>query len=364
MFNSAIKILKMINDKGYEAYIVGGYVRDVCLSKESKDIDISTNATPKELSKIFKENAIFDEKYGLTKVFLDSYSFEITTYRKDYLYLDNRKPSKIEFVKTIKEDLKRRDFIINTMYMDKNSNIYDLYNAKKDLKKKIIRTVNNPNISFKEDSLRILRAIRFATTLNFKLDRKIIKSIKHNSYLIENLSYTRKKEELERILSNDNFNYGIRLINKLKLYNYLKIGKMREINKTNDILGKWAQIDFDNNYPFTKEEKEKIEKIRKIVSYGKINNDLLYKYGLNVSLTASEILNLNRDKVLDDYNSLQIKSKDEIKLSILDISNLLDVKPSEKVKEIYNDLENKIVNNNIKNNKKDIKEFIINNYGG
>ena len=168
MFDKAIEVLKIIEKKGFKAYIVGGYVRDIYLSLNASDIDIATSATPKDLVKIFKKNIIIDEKYGSTKLKYKNTCFDITTFRRDIKYKDNRKPTEIEYVDTIGEDLNRRDFTINTMCMDKDGNIIDVLNAKKDINNKIIKCVGNANEKLSEDALRILRAVRFATILNFE----------------------------------------------------------------------------------------------------------------------------------------------------------------------------------------------------
>ena len=128
---------------------------------------------------------VIEEKYGSTKLNYKNYYFDITTFRRDIVYKDNRRPSKIEYVDDISEDLERRDFTINTMCMDKDGNIIDLFNAKKDINDKVIRTVSDADKKIKEDSLRILRAIRFATILNFRIDKDLEKAIIKNIKNIE-----------------------------------------------------------------------------------------------------------------------------------------------------------------------------------
>ena len=191
--------MKLIEKNGFKVYIVGGYVRDIYLSIESTDIDMCTSAKPKDLVKIFKSNIIIDEKYGSTKLTYKNYCFDITTFRKDIKYKDNRRPSEIEYVDDLKEDLNRRDFTINTICMDKDGNIIDLLNGISDLERKVIKTVADANKSFQDDGLRILRAIRFATVLNFELSSKVELAIDNNKDLLKNLSYERKKYELDHI---------------------------------------------------------------------------------------------------------------------------------------------------------------------
>lgn len=362
MFDKAIEVIKLIEKHGYKAYIVGGYVRDIYLSNNSTDIDICTSAKPKELVDIFKKNINIDENYGSVKLEYKNCYFDITTFRKDIKYKDNRRPSKIEYVETIEEDLKRRDFTINTMYMDSDGNIIDTYNAKKDINDKIIKTVDDPNQKLQEDSLRILRAIRFATTLEFKIDKKLEKAIKKNNKLLLNLSFDRKKQELNNIFSSDNYEYGFNLINKFKLEKYLEISKLKKVRKTSDILGMWAQIDYSDNYTFSKLEKDNINKIRELLIYGKIDLFALYKYGNYIPLIVSEILGIDRKEVLDMYDSLPIHSKDDIDIKIMEISKLLNKEPAD-LKEIIKDIEYRIISNELNNKKEDIKKYIIERYG-
>lgn len=218
MYEEALKILKKFNDYNYEAYIVGGYPRDKYLNIESNDIDITTNATPQETKKIFQNVIDKYEKYGNIIIVENNYKYQVTTFRKDK-YLDDRKNVKIKYVNTLKEDLYRRDFIINTLCINKDGNYVDLLNAKTDIDKKIIRLIKKD--SMKEDPLRILRAIRFATVLNFKIDIKLEEEIVKYGYLISKLSEYRKQEEINKIINSENKEYGLNLIKKYKIDKYI-----------------------------------------------------------------------------------------------------------------------------------------------
>lgn len=364
MFEKAIEVIKLIEKKGFKAYIVGGYVRDIYLSLNASDIDIATSATPKDLIKIFKKNVVIDEKYGSTKLNYKNTYFDITTFRRDIKYKDNRKPTEIEYVDTIGEDLSRRDFTINTMCMDRDGNIIDVYDAKKDINNKIIKCVGNANEKMSEDSLRILRAIRFATILNFKLDKELEKAIKKNLSSLKMLSFHRKKEELNYIFRSSNYEYGLNLLSKYKLDKYLEISNLKKLKQTSDVLGMWAQIKYSDNYPFSRLEKETISKIREMLIYKKIDSYSLYKYGILISLTVGEILGIDKKKILKDYEELSIHSEKDIVFDNLDIAGILGLEPSYKTREILLDIEYKILSKKIKNNEKEIKEYIIRNYGG
>ena len=364
MFEKAIEVLKLIEKKGFKAYIVGGYVRDIYLSLNSSDIDIATSATPKDLVKIFKKNISIDEKYGSTKLNYKNYWYDITTFRRDIKYKDNRKPTEIEYVGTIGEDLNRRDFTMNSLYMDKDGNIIDVFNAKKDINNKAIKCIGNADEKLKEDALRILRAIRFATVLNFKIDKDLEHAIKKNISNLKDLSFHRKKEELNYIFRSPNYEYGISLIYKYKLDKVLEISNLKKIKQTSDVLGMWAQISYSDNYPFSRLERETIGNIREMLVYKKIDNYSLYKYGILISLTVGEILGIDKKNILKSYEELKIHSESDIVLNNLDIANILKTEPSYKTREILNDIEYKILSNKLNNDEKELKEYIIKNYGG
>ena len=182
----------MLNKYGFEGYIVGGYPRDKYLGIESNDIDICTNARVEDLENIFKIDKEYKE-YG--NVVVDD--IQITTYRKD-TYLKNRNDVIIEYVDSLKEDLNRRDFIMNTLCIDINGNYVDLMGAKEDIDNKIIRMVGSTD-RLKEDPLRILRALRFKSELKFNLDDKLESAIIKYSYLVNDLSHSKYESELKRI---------------------------------------------------------------------------------------------------------------------------------------------------------------------
>ena len=241
MYNTALELLSKLNESNFKAYIVGGFPRDLYINKNSTDVDICTNATPKEIKEIFKDSKINSEQYGSVSLIYNNVRFEITTFRKEKKYENNRYPVKIKYIDNLIDDLLRRDFTINTLCIDNNGEYIDLLNAKYDIDNKIIKCVGDANKKIKEDILRSLRAIRFATILDFKLDDKLKKAIKKNKNLLKKLSYYRKKEELEKIFSSSNCKYGLDLIKELELDKVLNINN--NIVVTTSSLGIWSQLD-------------------------------------------------------------------------------------------------------------------------
>lgn len=361
MYNIAIKMLNKLNEQGFKAYIVGGYPRDLILNRESFDIDICTSATPKELKDIFKDSMLPKVEYGSVTVIYHKVRFEITTFRKDIKYENNRLPVKIKYISNLLDDLKRRDFTINTLCMDAKGNIIDLLNGRKEIESKTIKMVGNPKYKLKEDSLRILRAIRFATILDFELDNNLKKYIKKYGYLLKNLSYYRKKEELEKIFLSPNIDKGLTLIRELKLDTYLELSNLNNIKITSSIIGIWAQLDVENIYTFNNNEKEFIKQIKELMTKDVLDNHNLYKYGLYVSTIVGEIKDIDKKIINQKYSELPIKHKKDIAISAEEICNVLNKKPGPFLKDILTELENKILDNCLENDKEILIEYLSNN---
>ncbi len=363
MYNKALAVLKIFIDHGYDAYIVGGYPRDRMLGIKTNDIDICTNAKPKEIMEIFDTTGVSDIKYGAVRVIYKGVLFDVTTFRKDIKYENNRKPVKIKYVTDLKKDLLRRDFTINTMCIDYEGNLIDLLGAKKDIDRRIIATVGNPRYRLKEDSLRILRAIRFATYLDFDIDTKTKSYIKKYGYLLKLLSNSRKKEELDKIFAAKNKEKGIKLITELGLDKYLGLDNLDDIVLCDDIIGIWSQLKISTLYPFSKTEKENIEKTREMLKL-EINNLTIYKYGLYIASVAASIKGVSYQKVNRIYHNLPIYSKKDIKINGEKIAHILGKEPGSYLKQIMNDLEEEIVLGNLNNQEEELEKYILVNYGG
>lgn len=361
MNNKIRNILLKLCEDGNEAYVVGGYVRDYLLGRETYDIDIATNLEPKEVVAKLNLNTSTDDNYGTIR-FKDSiYNYDITTFRIENKYID-RKPVDIEYTNSMYEDASRRDFSINTMYMDMDSKIYDIYNGKQDLDDKIIKVVGSINDKMIDDPLRLLRAIRFAALLDFEIDEKLYNYIKQNKQLIRTLSYTRKKEELDKIFSCPNNKKGIKLIKELGLEDVLDIKINNELLDSSNLYGIWAQIEIDEEYNFSIKELDLIKKIKNILQYGLIDNVVLYQYGLYPSIIAGEMLEVEKSYISEIYKNLPIYSLKDIKLSGDDIIEILEIEPSEKIKNILQDIELNILNNKLENNYDELKNYILENW--
>ncbi len=231
-------IISKLKEANFEAYIVGGCVRDFLLEQEPKDWDITTNAKPEEIQKVFPDSFYENNfltvtvKTGSTKI----PEVEITTYRLESVYSDKRHPDALQYAKTLEEDLARRDFTINAMAIDhetwnmehgtkktkeNNITVIDFFGGQEDLQKKIIKTVGNPDERFSEDALRMLRAVRFATTLDFNIEKETAEAIQKNSLWLEAISKERIRDEFIKIIMSEKGGEGIELLRQLHLLKYI-----------------------------------------------------------------------------------------------------------------------------------------------
>lgn len=351
---TAKEIIEKLENLGYSAYIVGGYVRDFLMDRQTLDIDICTSAKVKEIAKIFSGTV---NEYGSLNLKVKELNIDITTFREERNY-ENRRPTSIFYTTDLKIDLLRRDFTINTICMDKEGKIVDLLNGVQDLKNKQIKMVGNPKIKIKEDPLRMLRAIRFAVTLDFTLEESLKKEIFKQRELLATLSAYRIKEELTKILLSPNYKKGLVLLKELRLCEILGIDFV-SVTYTNDICGMWAQIKMKRNLPFTKREKENIVSLHSILESKIINLETLFQYGLYLSLTAGKILGIEEQAIHNLYESMPIYTRKDVILSYQEICELLHLKPSKKVKEIETDLVLDILNGHVENKKEELKKYVI-----
>ena len=259
MYKEALEVLKKLEEHGFKSYIVGGYPRDKYLGIESTDIDICTSATLEDINLIFDDVDDSFSKYGAYTIKFNSYKFKVTTFRIELSYSDNRHVNSFLYVDNLEEDLKRRDFTINTLCINSDGELIDLIGARRDIDSKMIIAVDDAYSKLKEDFLRILRAIRFATVLNFKINDELDKAISLLAFNVPKLSRSRIKEELDKIFKSSNYVYGISLLKKYSLDEYLNL-KLDNINNVNSYIDIWANICNVEDYPFTKEEKKVFNK--------------------------------------------------------------------------------------------------------
>lgn len=212
---STLKIIKKLKDKGYQAFLVGGCVRDLMLGIPVNEWDITTSAKPEEVSKLFKKVVPTGIEYGTVTVLLDNGQYEVTTFRSDEKYVDGRHPANVKFTDDLHLDLSRRDFTINAFAYDPiEDKFIDDFDGQKDLKKKTIRTVGNPVDRFSEDGLRSIRACRFAAKLEFQIDKKTFAAISETLAVTKKVAPERIHDELVKMLAADKPSIGFELMRK------------------------------------------------------------------------------------------------------------------------------------------------------
>ena len=391
-------IIGSLEEHGFEGFAVGGCVRDSLLKKTPKDWDITTDALPVDMKKIFKKTFDTGIAHGTVTVLMDGVGYELTTYRIDGNYSDGRHPDSVSFSKNLSEDLCRRDFTINAMAYSHNKGIVDLFGGRKDLQNGIIRAVGDAKKRFDEDALRMLRAVRFAAQLGFKIDDDTFEAIKEKAKLLSNVSKERIFVELNKSLCGE-FAQNIKMVYTSGLYRY--IGK--EFAKLNKNIYNFYPRKFPNKkhmyWAAFLENIENAEAVKKILFELKSDNatrnntyllvkelknplpssdeDIrwsLHRIGADLFCDYIEILKSDKknvdilDKIdtIENRYSLILKENHAYEISMLDITgkDLMDIGISKgpKIGEVLEFLLKKVIENPLNNEKSSLlrlaKEFI------
>ena len=390
-------IIERLKEHGFEGFAVGGCVRDSLLKKTPKDWDITTDALPEDMKKIFKKTFDTGIAHGTVTVLMDGVGYELTTYRIDGNYSDGRHPDSVSFSKNLSEDLCRRDFTVNAMAYSHNKGIVDLFGGRKDLQNGIIRAVGDAKKRFDEDALRMLRAVRFAAQLGFKIDDDTFAAIKEKAKLLSNVSKERIFVELNKSLCGD-FAQNIKMVYTSGLYRY--IGK--EFAKLDENIYDFYPRKFPNKkhmyWAAFLENIENAEAVKKILFELKSDNatrnntyllvkelknplpssdeDIrwsLHRIGADLFCEYIEILKSDKknvdilDKIdtIENRYSLILKENHAYEISMLDITgkDLMDIGISKgpKIGEVLEFLLKKVIENPLNNEKSSLlrlaKEF-------
>ena len=354
-----LEVLKTIESYGYEAYIIGGAVRDDLLGFTSNDVDICTNAPIDELSKIF-DNIIFNgNKYLSVTIRVDNYEFEVTHFRRDISYENHRHPI-VEEAFSLEEDMVRRDFTMNAIALNSNLEHIDLYNGKDDINKKIIRTIGNSYIRFDEDALRILRACYFAGKLGFKIDSDTLSGMIKNKIHLRELSNQRLFDMAIKIIY-ARYDYGLEYIKDNNLFEYCPVYK-----RLFDIANKAYTIEelLALYYHKYKEFPVEFPQIYSNIVYAveeivtsNFDNYTIYKNQsyFNTAFTLSKYLGINAHDAVIKYYNLVIKDDTELAVSKFEISKHFKGRNiTYAIKEIISS----ILDRKIQNTREDIENMI------
>ncbi|WP_163100973.1 CCA tRNA nucleotidyltransferase [Peribacillus alkalitolerans] len=344
LFIKAIPILKTIENAGYEAYFVGGSVRDSLLGRPIHDVDIATSATPDQVKKLFSKTIDVGIMHGTVLVVWQEDSYEITTFRTETGYSDFRRPDQVDFVTSLSKDLQRRDFTVNAIAMNSNGMIIDPFGGQEDLQKKRLRTVGLADERFKEDALRMMRAVRFVGALGFTLDQEALSSMKKNVSLLANISIERKTVEFEKLLDSKYADKGMKLLIEAGIHQQLPGLKNEEealkayveYNQKSflSLESKWSLLMYlvHNDQPVEvlvqwKLPNKKIKVILHICSHLKQqitwSNKILLETGIDIAiqveavravLSESPIKNAE-DNLMKKWEELPLKNKKDLKVS-------------------------------------------------
>ena len=371
-FGKAIDILKIIEKNGYEAYFVGGCVRDYLLDVDFSDIDVTTNALPEQVKEIFGKTIDTGLQHGTVTVIFKGEAYEITTFRTESDYSNHRAPDKVEFVRNLKEDLDRRDFTINAMAMDSRGVIYDFHNGVTDLKNGVIRTVNNPSERFYEDALRMLRAFRFSSKLNFEIEESTFFAIKKNAKLIEFVSVERIVSEFKKLLAGVGCKNSLEKLISSEIHKYIPFLKYI---KTYQDLSPYTftqslyYLSYFNNIDSVELKKLKLSniEIKKIKKYENIKYALDSNTPLELILYKHEKEDVQFVSALFKYYTteyianirLKIHSFYDVEITSKEIIDTINLKPGPWIKDIISQIEKNILLNKLNNRKEEIIDFLL-----
>ena len=388
LFLEAVPILEMIEDAGFEAYFVGGSVRDYILGRPINDVDIATSATPLEVKAIFPKTADVGIEHGTILVIMKTGTYEITTFRTESGYTDYRRPDSVKFVRSLTEDLQRRDFTMNAIAMDKVGEIIDPYNGQHDLLQKTITTVGNPHDRFSEDGLRMMRALRFVSQLDFHLNQETFNSLKKNGPILREIAVERILVEFEKLLAGDNRIKALNLLLESGLYQYLPQfdGQKDNLEKVLHlpinlltVTEVWAVIliytnmkDVEAALRAWKLPVKTIRSIQRIVQLAKKEPAFedstleIFKAGHDQAIQAAKVKTILRNgNVLEAeksmklvYENLALKHMSELAVSGEDLLSWHKEKPGPWVKKYLELILEAVLNLKLKNEKGEIKEWL------
>jgi tRNA nucleotidyltransferase (CCA-adding enzyme) len=379
-FLDALPLLKQIQAAGYEAYFVGGSVRDLLLHKKPHDVDIATSAYPAEIKKIFKRTVDTGIKHGTVTVLLNKHSYEITTFRTESGYQDFRRPDKVTFVRSLKEDLKRRDLTINAFAMDVSGQLIDLFNGLSDLQQGVIRAVGDPPARFYEDALRMMRAVRFASQLAFTIEPQTLIAIKQNAPLLQRIAVERIHEEWQKLLLGEAVKAGLQPFIQTGLYKYCPqmesyLAELQQLTalpqlKFDSASAAWGLFMYLAKMPEVKAEKflkawkssnaliqETLlifKALKKLMSKQNLTRLEIYDFGWPILQPAGAdalLLGAKIDlaKIKEVYLALPIKNAKQLAINGRTLIEHLNVKPGPNLGKILKELERQVVKGNLPN---------------
>lgn len=389
-FLEAVTLLEKIENEGFEAYFVGGSVRDHLLKREISDVDIATSATPYEIKQIFKNTVDVGIEHGTVLVLHKGKGYEITTFRSESEYKDFRRPDEVIFIKSLVEDLKRRDFTMNAIAMNKNGNLIDPFHGQEAILNKKIETVGSAEDRFSEDALRMMRAIRFVSQLSFTLDEACFQALEKMGPLLQQIAVERKTAEFEKLLAGKGRLTALELLCQLNLDGYLP--GLKDLNKRLDAILQYncfdlqleemwvlllysLQIETEAIEKFLREWKLSVKKIRKIKLinrwlrfrlYEDWNRTSMYEAGIDLIIHTERVLNVIHNREIthssnylkEEYDLLPIKSRSELAVTGKDLMEACGQAPGPWINLYLASIEQDILELKLENKSEQIREWV------
>lgn len=378
-FERALPIVQTLEDAGYEAYFVGGSVRDTLLQKPIHDVDIATSAYPEEVKNIFNKTVDTGIEHGTVMVLDHGNGYEITTFRTESAYTDFRRPDEVKFVRHLADDLKRRDFTVNALAVKSNGEIVDLFDGLTDLKQKTLRAVGSADERFHEDALRMMRAVRFAAQLDFNLEFKTKLAIKNNAALLKNISVERINVEFTKLLQGKNAQFGLLTLLSTGLNEYMPglnhteidlwgYAELLAVDQAHTDAEAWTLLAFELGMTATdvrdflklwKQSNELIQTIQRSINLlnqlrlDDATNWHLYEtgYALGNALAVLKLseLTIDPEPLRKRYETLPIHQRNDLKVNGQILKERLDLKPGPVLGQLLSTLEQSVVAGRVKN---------------
>ena len=386
-FQEALPVLEKIKVAGFEAYFVGGSVRDALLQRPINDVDIASSSYPEETKRIFDRTVDVGIEHGTVLVLENSREYEVTTFRTEDVYVDYRRPSKVSFVRSLEEDLKRRDFTINTLALDENGQVIDLFQGLDDLENQILRAVGTAAERFNEDALRIMRGFRFQAALDFDLEQDTFAAMKDCAPLLEKISVERIFIEFDKLLLAPFWRKGLEALLTSGAIEFLPDlkGSRAKLERLFDLASDfrfsaseqaWAALllvlDVQNVKGFLKKWKTSREfanKVEDLVEIAAIRSERdltkrdCYDYDIDLLLQAEELrqaqgLPVNFSAIRNLDASLTIHNKQEMVVNGGMLMQEFGFEPGPKLGQILKELEHAIVDGCLPNELEAIYAYI------
>lgn len=383
---AAVPVLERINQAGFEVYFVGGCVRDTLLQRPLHDVDLATSAYPQEIKQIFPQTIDTGIEHGTVTVIYQKKAYEITTFRTESGYQDYRRPDKVEFVRSLKEDLKRRDFTINALAMNAQGEIIDLFAGMADLQQRQIRAVGVAADRFHEDALRMLRAVRFQAQLNFTIEKQTLAGIKTNAALLSHIATERIREEFIKLMEGCNRQAGLislyqtqlyRFCPGLATYDFPKIlqfaaGQITDEATVWSFLAYLGKLKRAQVRPFLRQWKVANNNIKlaqaaiELLNNYQESNWQLYIAGQAATAIAAQVLRLTcqqelAEQLIEQYQDLPLKSPQQLAINGQQIMQVLNLSPGPQIGQYLKQIQQAIVAGQLVNDYPTIVNYLKNN---